>query len=142
MNIRITNCDSRCMSCIFRADSDGDSAVFEAHDRAVSLSPDKRYAVVRYRSYLYIAVRVASLDEELLTGEFVDSYYYSPDDDFVLAMPEIAWNWIHYGFCKLILWAPESVNEFGGFFDGTLCRFYFDRELYERKKKEQKEKSN
>ena len=44
----------------------------------------------------------------------------------------VDWNCIKYGFCKLNLFAPELSDEFGGYLDGTVARFYFDWELYKK----------
>ena len=94
----------------------------------VSASPDQRYAVAETSPGVFVAMKVTSLDEDLLIGEFVNSCVYSVDTPMLNSI-FVDWGCIGFGFCKLILWAPEWVNEFGGF-ENTIERFYFDWELY------------
>ena len=94
----------------------------------VSASPDQRYAVAETSPGVFAAMKVTSLDEDLLIGEFVNSCVYSVDTPMLNSI-FVDWGCIGFGFCKLILWAPEWVNELGGFCK-TICRFYFDWELY------------
>ena len=64
-----------------------------------------------------------------MIGNYVNHYSY--DNDIPMLMKfTVDWGCIRYGFCKLNLWAPELVNEFGGSADKTAARFYFDWELY------------
>lgn len=96
----------------------------------IHFDPTRRYAVVEPRpNWLYVAVRVLSLDDELLVGDYVNACQYSSDEP-MLQKISVDWSCIEYGFCTVNLWAPELAGEFGGGFDKTLKRFYFDWELY------------
>ncbi len=98
----------------------------------ISLSPGGDYAVIEiFHNELFIAVNVLFCDQESLSGEYVDHFLYF-DDKPMLMRFTTDWNNIKYGFGKLVLWAPEKANEFGGSFDKTVKRFYFDWDLYKR----------
>ena len=98
-----------------------------------SMSPDKKYAVIEvYRDLLYIAVNVVSFEDGVLVGDYVNYTWTSAPDELMLYHFVIDWDFIRNGYCKLILFAPEMVNEFGGSFQKTIKRFYFDWELYKR----------
>ncbi|MBQ3264231.1 MAG: hypothetical protein IJH07_00500 [Ruminococcus sp.] len=103
---------------------------FDAY--GVSKDPDSRYAVIEAsQNSLFIAVKVVSCDNDLLVGEYVDHYRF--DNDIPMMMKyTVLWDCIRYGFCKLNLWAPEMADEFSGYFDQTVKRFYFDWELYKK----------
>ncbi len=96
----------------------------------VSTDPERRYAVVELiPNALFVAVRITSIDDRRLVGNYVN--HYSCDNDIPMLMKyTVDWSCIRYGFCKLNLWAPELVNEFGGSAGKTAARFYFDWELY------------
>ena len=96
----------------------------------VSTDPEQRYAVAEKRGGLFVAFRLSSCDGESMTGEYLNHYRYDYSDIPMLQGITADWSCIEYGFCKLNLFAPEMVNEFGGSFDKTLCRFYFDWERY------------
>ena len=99
----------------------------------LELGPGGFYAVVTWRRReLMIALQVEEEDPESLTGTFVDAYSIE-FDEVMLYRFSLDWHWINLGFCKVVLWAPEKVNEFGGVFDKTVHRFYFDRDLYQRR---------
>ena len=96
----------------------------------VFMEPEHRYAVVEvFHNELYVAVKIISNENDLLICEYVD-HYSEFDDEVMLKKFSVDWECIKYGFCKLILWAPEMAAEFGGSFDKTVKRFYFDWELY------------
>ena len=119
MKVQINNIDRR----VYREDTD----VFDAV--SISADPERRYAVAEVSPHKFVAVRITASDDEHLTGEYVDHFFWD-DDTPELQSFSIDWGCIHYGFCKLKLWAPERLVEFGGRADKTLKRFYFDRELY------------
>ena len=96
---------------------------------SVSTDPERRYAVAEIAPRKYVAIRITAYSDECVAGEYVDHYFWD-DDTPELQSFSTDWSCIPYGFCKLRLWAPEKVREFGGHFDKTLKRFYFDRELY------------
>lgn len=96
---------------------------------SVSMDPERRYAVVETRPSDFTALTVTSLDDELLIGDYVDHYSWSTDVPMLYSFI-VSWDCIRFGFCKLILWAPELSNKNGGDFFQTARRFYFDRELY------------
>lgn len=96
----------------------------------VFLDPECQNAVFEVaRNELFVAVRIISRDNELLVGEYVNHYVYSNDVPMLFKFT-VDWECIKYGFCKLNLWAPELANEFGGCFDKTVKRFYFDWDRY------------
>lgn len=95
---------------------------------SVSTDPEGRYVVAEVAPRKYVAIRITACSDECLGGEYVDHYVWD-DDTPELKSFSIDWSCIQFGFCKLRLWAPERVKEFGGHFDITLKRFYFDREL-------------
>ena len=98
----------------------------------LSMDAEKRYAVAEiFKNELYIAFKIISIDDENVVGEYFD-YYACMEDAVMLMSFSVDWNCINYGFCKLIMWAPEMENEFGGYFDHTAKRFYFDWELYKK----------
>lgn len=103
----------------------GDS--FEAV--SVSMDPQRRYAVTEvFTEELFIFVKVISVDETELKGVYLDHYlctYATP----MLMRFSVNWEHADAGFCKLRLWAPELVNEFGGSFEKTVKRFRFDDKL-------------
>ena len=96
---------------------------------SVSIDPEQRYAVVETSPGVFVAVKISSLSENMLTGEYVDSCSYSVDLP-MLNKIYVYWECIRFGFCKLVLWAPELANENGGSFYRTIKRFYFDWERY------------
>ena len=100
---------------------------------SLSRSPDGRYAVAEiFANELFVALEILDEDGEDLVGRYVDHF---TDMDIVpmLKRYSVDWSCICYGFAKLVLFAPEMSEEFGGYFDQTMRRFWFDRELYERK---------
>ncbi len=135
MKINISNCSKELKSKLFREEYTGNEAEFEADGKNVSFSPDRRFAVINIHNGLYIAVGVTDADDLSLSAEYVDSYLYDGSDEPMLQKLWIEWDCICYGFCKLRLWAPERVDATGRSIF-TLHRFYFDRELYERKYEE------
>ncbi len=136
MKIHVLNCLESCTARLFRSERDGANAVLDVDLRDISFSPDRRFAVAKlHYGTLFIAVRVDEEESTSLSGEYVDCFSYALDDPMLTKL-WIEWDCIAYGFCKLVLWAPEKANEFGGSFERTLHRFYFDRNLYERKKNE------
>lgn len=98
----------------------------------ISYAPDRRYAVAEIiPNELFVAVKIIRFDGDMPVGEYVD--YYEFDNCIPMAIRfTVLWGYIKYGFCKLNLYAPEKVNEFGGSLDKTVKRFYFDRDLYKR----------
>ena len=105
--------------------------IFDAE--SVSFDLEKRYAVAElYKKELFIALKVISDKNDILTGEYAD-HYTSSDAEAMLTKYSVDWGNIKYGFCKLELWAPELANKFGGSFSKTVKRFYFDFELYKTK---------
>ena len=99
-------------------------------DVEVSLENQKRYAVIEvHKNEVYVAVDVIRTDGNKLTAEYVDDFQCWDDIPMLMSF-SVDWSCIGYGFCKLIQWAPEKVNEFGGSFSHTAKRFYFDAELY------------
>ena len=99
----------------------------------ISTDPKERYAVVEpIPGQLFVAVRILSREEDSLTGEYVDHWYDSGPDVPMLYRYSVSWGNIGYGFCKLKLYAPEVY----GYFEKTIHRFYFDRQLYEKSVKE------
>ena len=109
---------------------------FEA--QSISLSPDSRYAVVFLGSLgPFVAVKLLeSAPDGTSCGEYLDSCRGYDEDIPMLMKYSVDWDMIGFGFCKLVLFAPEMSEKFGGAFSGTVHRFYFDRALYERKRKE------
>jgi len=102
----------------------------------VSTDPEGRYAVAElHANELFAAFRITARGEELLAGDYVDSFAFDNDVPMLLKF-SVSWDYIPYGFCKLILWAPEMANRFDGCFEKTVKRFYFDRALYEAKREE------
>lgn len=99
---------------------------FEAH--RVSMDPEGRYAVVEPGfGHLFIGVRIVSCENNHLVGEYVD-YWYDPGTDVpMLYGYSVSWDCIQFGFCKLVLFAPEI-----DLLEKTMHRIYFDRELYEK----------
>ncbi len=98
----------------------------------VSMDSEKRYAVAEiYKNETYVALNIISVDDDILVGEYVDRFEYPEDDTPMLMDFTVSWNCIKYGFCKLIMWAPELVNRYGNF-SHTAKRFYFDWELYKK----------
>ncbi len=123
MNVKINNLTDELISKF--------NGSFEAV--SVSFSPDGRYAVVEAcRDTLFIAVNVISLEDGELTGDYVDHCWTSAPDEPMLYSIRADWFFIGAGFCKMTVFAPEMVNEFGGRFEKTIKRFYFDWELYKR----------
>ena len=125
MKVKIHNIDS----CIIR----NNDATFPAIQ--VSVDPKRQYAVVEISPQKFLALHITSWDDRLLTGEYVDHFFWD-DDTPELRSFTVDWNYIQYGFCKLILWAPERRNENGGQSAHTVKRFYFDRELYKERYEE------
>ena len=135
MRIVLSNCSARLTAQLRRTEFIGTRAVLEAETGCASFSPDRRFAVLELRKgRLFAAVRVETADEGELRGEYADHYLFN-DDDPILKKLWIEWDCIGWGFCKLVLWAPERAAEFGGCPEHTLHRFYFDRALYERSRK-------
>ncbi len=98
---------------------------YEAY--GVSLDPEGKYAVAElFRNELFVALTVTSRDEEMLTGEYAGHFSFDNDIPTLLCF-SVDWTYIGYGFCKLVLWAPEEI---GGIHSGTVRRFWFDRALY------------
>ncbi len=96
--------------------------------RRVSMDPEGRYAVVEPGfGHLFIAVRVVSCENNHLTGEYVDYWYDFGPDVPMLYRYSVSWDCIGFGFCKLMLFAPEIELA-----EQTMHRIYFDRELYEK----------
>ena len=111
----------------------GQTVSLEVPREDLELGPGGIYAVVTWREReLMIAIRVEEESPESLAGSFVDAYSIE-FDEIMLYRFRLDWRWIIFGFCKVVLWAPEKVNEFGGVFEKTVHRFYFDRELYKRR---------
>ena len=93
---------------------------------SVSMDPQKKYAVAEiFPNELFAAVYVSSVENDGLTGEYVDSWENLYDVP-MLQKFSVDWAYIGQGFCKLRLWAPELVNEFGGSFEKTVKRFRFE----------------
>ena len=112
----------------------GTSHTFEAF--GVSMDPERRYAVAEiYHNELFVAMRTESDEDGVLTGDYVD-HFSSRITVPMLESYSVNWDCIKYGFCKLVLRAPERAKEFGGSFSGTVKRFYFDRDLYREKYEE------
>ena len=102
----------------------------------VSMDPERRYAVAEvYPVELFVAVKILSLEDGLLDGDYLDHYSFSPEP--MLMKFTADWGSMEYGFCKLRLWAPELANEFGGAFERTVRRFYFDWDRYTARYQEQ-----
>ncbi len=98
-----------------------------------SVDPTGKYAVSELcKNELFVAVNILQRDGDDLLCEYVDSYVYQDGVPMLLKF-SLQWDCIPYGFCKLILWAPEARENRGGCFTRTVKRFYFDRELYERR---------
>lgn len=96
----------------------------------ISMDPEHRYAVLEiYPKELFAAVKVISDEGDLLICQYV-AHYASYNDDPVLMKYIVNWDCMKYGFCKLILWAPEMSQQLGGRSYRTVKRFYFDWELY------------
>ena len=131
MKIYVANCSERLTENLFREEHNEIYAEFETDKSNVFFSPDRRYSVIKIHNCLFIAVRVTDADDLSLNSEYVDCYSYDGYDEPMPQKLRIDWNCICYGFCKLCLWAPELDK-----YDVTLHRFYFDRELYERKYEE------
>ena len=89
-------------------------------------SPDGKYAVVElFRGEVYVAVRVQEVNETWLICAYVDRYEdWNVEVDF--RGYSVEW-WLSCGFAKLHCFGMESG------FAGTVKRFYFDRQLYEKK---------
>ncbi len=102
----------------------------------VSVDPENRYAVVEVQNGLFVAIKITSSKDGLLTGEYVDHYWAYDSDIPILQKYTVSWENITNGFCKLVLWAPEKVNKFGGSFEKTVKRFYFDWERYKHRYEE------
>ena len=103
---------------------------------SVAEDPEGRYAVAElYANELFVALRITGRDGDTLSGEYVDHFSYCDDVPMLLKF-SVSWDCSPYGFCKLILWAPEMANRFDGCFESTVKRFYFDRALYEAKREE------
>ena len=98
----------------------------------IFMEPQKRYAVIEvYKKELYIAVNVLNIDDEKIVVEYFDYFRWEIDIPMLMSF-SVDWSCIDYGFCKLIQWAPEMYNQFGGTFSHTAKRFYFDVELYKK----------
>ena len=67
----------------------------------------------------------------MIIGEYVD-HYETYSDDLMLMSYHVECGCIDWGFAKLVLWAPEMADKWNGYFENTVHRFYFDRELYKR----------
>lgn len=127
MEIQISGLDERTFG--------SDTKTFDA--RFVSVEPDKKYAVVQDPFYRYIAMRITSRGDDMMTGEYVDHCYgYIDEDECMLRKYEVEWGCLCYGFCKLRLWAPDMIERFGGSYTKTVKRFYFDKALYKEKYEE------
>lgn len=102
----------------------------------ISIDPEKRYAVLEvFRKELFVAVKINSMNGDILDCEYVDKFAWW--NDFTMLTDFcVNWDCIEYGFCKLTMWAPELANEYGGYFDHTAKRFYFDWELYKKRYEE------
>ena len=136
MLIHISACSDRLMSHFFREEKKGSTAFFQVSRSSIYFGPDNKYAVIRITGKgLFVAVKTVEETAEELRCIYIDHYTYFTDEPMLQKL-WVDWACARYGFCKLILWAPELVNEFGGFFETTLHRFYFDRELYEKKREE------
>ncbi|MCB6991983.1 hypothetical protein LI177_00475 [bacterium 210820-DFI.6.37] len=99
-------------------------------DVEVFLEEQKRYAVIEvWKNELYVAANVINADGNKLIAEYVDDFKCWDDIPMLMSF-SVDWSYIGYGFCKLIQWAPEKANEFGGSFSHTAKRFYYDAELY------------
>lgn len=125
MKVKILNIDNR----IFRNSSESFNAI------QVSVDPKHQYAVVEIIPQKLVALHITSWDDGLLTGEYVDHFFWDDDTPEIRSFT-VDWNYIQYGFCKLILWAPERINENGGQSSHTVKRFYFDCELYKERYEE------
>ena len=111
-------------------------AVIDTEPRWVSFSPDGRYAVLEIRpGELFAAFFVEETEGDTVRGRYA-GYAWIDGDGLYLRKTWIEWEWIEYGFCKLRLWAPEEKPVQPGVFERTVARFWFDRELYEKKKQE------
>lgn len=94
---------------------------------AVWFSPDRTCAVIELRNRsTFLAVRVTGRTDHQLEADYVD-LYEGPDDCLDFRRYEVDWTNIGYGFAYLHCFATESG------FSGTVCRFYFDIELYKQK---------
>ena len=84
------------------------NGIIEAYK--VFIDPGHKYAVVEvYHDELFIAIKIVSDERDLLAGEYVDHVIESIDVP-MLHKYQVSWETIEYGFCKLILWAPEMVK--------------------------------
>lgn len=100
-------------------------------DAQIFLETKKRYAVINAHNGIYVAVIIIHIDDDLLVGSYVDDFQWDCEVP-MLSEFFVDWSTIDYGFCKLIQWAPEMANAFGGSFHHTAKRFYFDFELYQK----------
>ncbi|MBQ7547170.1 MAG: hypothetical protein IJT41_09430 [Clostridia bacterium] len=99
--------------------------IAEAH--SISTDPSSKYAVIEvFRNELYVAVKIEEYNRDILIGEYVDSYSRCNDIPMLLRF-KVSWDCIQYGFCKLLLWAPENCV-----YEKTVARFYFDWNLYKK----------
>ena len=136
MRILVTDCSKQLTPRLFCPEYSGPTATFDAEEKDVLYSPDHRFAVIKlHYGTLFLGIRVTDAGNDSLAGKYVDCCSCSSDEPMLTKL-WVDWGCIGYGFCKLVLWAPEKANEFGGSFERTLHRFYFDRDLYERKKNE------
>lgn len=134
MLIHISDCSDKLLSHFYKNEKKGALALCRVARSAVSYGPENEYAVIRIpEKGLFIAVKTAGETGEELRCVYVDHYVYFTDKPMLQKL-WVDWTCAPYGFCKLILWAPELVSQFGGSFETTLHRFYLDRELYERKR--------
>ncbi len=95
---------------------------------SVSVSPSGRYFVGRYarsREEMWLFRTVHKTDDAVY-GEEVTSHHNYLDTE--TAPGNVVW-YEEYGFAKLVF-------HFWGSMDSKSVRLFFDRELYERKKKE------
>jgi len=95
----------------------------------VCLSPDKLHAVIIFHGQEdFVAARIVEEGPDGLTVDFVDGFCCC-DDELDFRICSVDWSWMKYGFCKLYWTMLES---------GSLMRhrFYFDRELYLKKRAE------
>ena len=100
--------------------------VIEAY--RVYTDPSSKYAVIEvYQNELFVAVIIEEYDHDLLVGKYVDHYSRFNDVPMLLKF-KVSWDHIQYGFCKLLLWAPEDPAV--GYFERTVARFYFDWQRY------------
>ena len=114
--------------------------------------PSGKYAVLEvFPCRLFVAVRAAGSDGDVMIGDYVNHCYYDDEPPRFLSF-SVEWEWLRFGFCKLTVSDPDMCVKHGGMDLFTVARFYFDEALYRasyeeingvpcpKEKKEKKEK--